>query len=364
MKKKNLLLIASLILTFAMLFSTVSLAADASVPTTAPGTGEPIVTTTVPTTEDGETEEETTNSEDYNNGYNDGYYDGYNDGYSSGYGNGFMNGFWAGTEEGNNDNIFQPIIDSFEEFRYKVISFFEGIKTYIRDLLGISYLDEDYLASAGQANLKDDEQAAALCEELEAAISALEDYEEPLNMTKTVKVDVEVTDCPGGQLTANLLNPVIENYLEDYTNTYDYGWHIQSVDLYPQALKEATKTVNADGTTDYKFVLIEESSYFDGDYTYTVDPDTGVFNSFYVLYHLYCADALRVEYFDYDPFVINHATILYPGATVTAKTDADGRLIALDIDMPLEGTCQGSVGPVTLTVDLAGYRNEGYTIEY
>lgn len=376
MKNKKLLLVVSLMLAFAMLFGTVSVAAvdaDAkSIVTTLPYP-EVVPTTEAPTTEDGETEEETTQSEDYENGYNQGYDDGYNDGYGSGYNSGFMNGFWAGNSQGGNDEtifdkingFFEDIEYQFLELQYQIMSYISNVRSYIMEILGISFIDEDYLAAAEQATLEDDAEAEALCEEFNYIMRKFH-YDDigEISVTKTAKVGIEVTECPGGELTKKLINPIIDEYLVDTEKEYDSTYVVEEIVLYPAGLVEAEKTENADGTTDYRFVLKAETSHFDGEDTCTVDPATKELYSLYDLYHYYCADVLAVEYFDYDPVVINHATILYKGATVTAKADAEGKLIAVQVDMPMAGSCQGVIGPVVLDVALDGYRNEGCVIEY
>lgn len=118
-----------------------------------------------------------------------------------------------------------------------------------------------------------------------------------------------------------------------------------------------------DGTTDYKFVLKKEAAFYNGDETYGVKLVDGEIIGT-VLQHDLTADTLYIEAADLGPAVITEDRIIYPGATVTAKTDAKGRLVKYDVNMPVEGSGTGKISLITVTLSVEGYRNEGFTMDY
>lgn len=379
MKNRKITFAVSLMLVFVMLFGTVSVAAveESFALTTAP------LTTTAPAADDEE------KSDDYWDGYYDGYYDGieeienedYESGYEDGYYDGLDEGYWEGYYEGYYDGVndvkgatvFDRIDDFIYEFRYRieeflynVIDFFERLfKT--GDYAEPTYPDNtDFIPDSSQDNLADSYEAALLCLEFNDLINSFMDISEPVTVTKNVDVGVQVNDLPA--VVTGIANSVIEQFVgtQSVTNEYeagDYAGNVQPTDLYPEGVKIAEKTVNEDGTTDYKFVLIAEAAYYDGQDTYGVELVDGEIVEKY-LQHEDAADAIYIEYADLDPITITYAEIYYPGATITAKTDANGRLIAYDVNMPVEGTGVAKVGGITVTANIEGYRNEGFVMEY
>lgn len=378
MKKKRIMSTVSLMLAIIMLFGTVSVAAVDVTYTTVPQT------TTAPAVEDEK-------SDDYWEGYYDGYDDGYNDaenedydsGYDDGYNDGkydgYMDGYYQGYYDGVNafrePSIFEKIENFFYEFKYRIEDFFYRIKDFFDRLFKTGDYtpstpvdpDADFIPDGTQPNLEGDEVAAALCEEFNALIENFKEIDEAVAITKKVDVALEVKDLPS--VVAGIANEIIEQFVIDAstTNEYEageYAYEVQSTYLYPAGLASAEKTVNEDGTTDYKFVLIAEAAYYDGYDTNGVKYVDGEFYYGVDLQHDYVADTLYIEYANLDPVVIKSAEIYYPGATITAKTDAEGRLIAYDVDMPVSGTGEAKVAMINVTANVSGYRNEGFVMVY
>lgn len=342
MKKRNFRTITALLLVFMMLFGSATLVS-------AEGTTE--------------TPETTTGS--YDEGYDDGYNSGYNDGYTDGFGDGYNNGFDDGYYEDQDGGlgIFETIREKIYEIRYRIESFFKSLKKKFRETFGISDIDKNYLPSADTTNLGEDDDVYYLCAEFNDMARALCYPEKPINYTKTAKVGIEIVDCTGGKLVADLANPIVEDYLVDEVTEYTYQQFfasgMQSVYVNPYGLQSATKTVNEDGTTDYEFLLVDEATFFDGEDDYLLDSDGNLgYGNFY---NYDVSDVMLLSYLNFDPVKIKCATIYYPGTTVKATADAEGRLITLDILMPVEGSGKINMG---LNVELKGYRNESFDISY
>ena len=393
--------------------------------TEAPTTEEPTTeepTTEEPTTEEPTTEETTTEPEDgwydnsdfeteeekeaYDEGFNDGYFDGYNDarddyngqdyddGYNDGWDDGYESGEWDGYDEGYYDGyyegyyeamnsekdvvtifdridaFYEDLLERIELIKEKFIEFFQKLfKTGDYAVTEEAYPDTDFIPSPDQATLAGDEDAQALCDEFNALINNFPDNHGGVDVTKTAEVGIEITDCPGGEIVKKLVQPVVDEYLVDSESTEyfyedDTVYFFQETYVTPEGLVSAKKTVNEDGTTDYEFKLISEACFYNGYYTYpvTIEDGEAVVNDYF--YHYDVADVIIVEYFYYDEVAVTKAEIVYPGATITAKTDAQGRLTEYNIDMPVNGEATGKFGLVKVDIGLAGYRNEGYSMVY
>ena len=379
MKSKKLTLALSLIVVITMLFGNFSVAAvDAA------ATMSPVTTTAAPVTDDEHSDEywdgyydgydegyKDAESEDYDSGYDDGYNDGLNDGYYDGY----YQGYYDGVNAFREPSVFEKVESFFYELKYRIEDFFYRIQNFFEmlfktgDYAPATPIDPEagFIPDGSQPNLAGDEAAAALCEEFNALIEDFKEIDEAVAITKKVDVAITARELPSA--VQGIVNEVIEQFVIDdaTTNNYvagEYAYEVQSTQLYPEGLAEATKTVNADGTTDYKFVVIAEAAYFDGHYTDGVKYENGQFYYGVGLQHDYVADTLYIEYADLGPVVIKSAEIYYPGATITAKTDAKGRVIAYDVDMPVSGTGEAKISVIDIKASLEGYRNEGITAVY
>ena len=323
--------------------------------------------------------------EDYDSGYDDGWDDGYDwgesDGYYEGYEDGYYEGYYEAMNSGQNNviTIFDRWDAFIEDLRERVENFLYQIKDFFQRIFKTGdYAPEvpidpddsyyiDFIPEGFEGTLADDENAADICDEFNSLVNNFIDgVPADVNITKTVDVDVQASELP--QVVQSIVQPVIENYLIDdsETNYYyegDWAYGVQTTQLMPEYLTTAEKTVNEDGTTDYRFEIIEEAAYYDGYETRGVRMVDGEV-VYYNLQHEYIADALYVEDGYLDPVTITNAKITYPGATVTGKTDAQGRLIEYDVNMPVKGEATGKVSFINATVALSGHRNEGFVMDY
>ena len=324
---------------------------------------------------------------DYDDAYEEGWDNGYDYGESEGYYEGFENGYYEGYYDAlmNTDNgeeivtIFDRWDAFIEDLRERMEYIIYEIKDFFAKLFKTGdYAPEvpidpddsdyiDFIPEGFEGTLADDENTATLCEEFNELINSfVEGVPADVNITKTVNVDIQATELP--QVIQQIVQPVIENFLVDdsTTNYYEedeWAYGVQRTLLMPQYLKAAAKSVNEDGTTYYRFEVIEEAAYYDGYQTRGVRMVDGEV-LYYNLQHEYIADALYVEDGYLDPVTITNAKIVYPGATVTGKTDAQGRLIEYDVNMPVKGEATGKAGFITATVALSGHRNEGFVMDY
>lgn len=368
---KKIKITVSLLLALTMLFSCLSVAVSAvDEYTTAPATdaeySDDYWDGYYDGYDDGYSDAE---SEDYESGYDDGYYDGERDGYEDGY----YEGYYDGVNAYKEPSIFERVEDFFDEFIYRIEDFFYRIQDFFERLFKTGDYREptypengDFIPDGSQPNLGGDADVAALCYEFNSLINGFMDIDEAVAVTKNVDVGIQANDMPSA--VQGIVNGVIEQFVIDdsFTVEYepgDFAYSVQSTTLYPAGLASAEKTVNADGTTDYKFVVIAEAAYYDGVETYGVKlVDGNIVET--ELQHDYVADTLYIEAADLGSVVITEAEIYYPGATITAKTDAQGRLIAYDVNMPVSGEGAAKVGPVNVVASLEGYRNEGFVMVY
>lgn len=386
--------------------------APADQTTTMPTTNQSTVTT-VPTTDNNYESDEA-----YNEGYWDGYEDGWDDakeeyegedydsGYDEGWDDGYDSGEWDGYYDGYDDGYYEGYYDAVQDMENKdVITIFDRWDAFIEDLreridmfiyriraffekifnIGSDddYDDDDYdeptinppsdltdtsfIPDGSQATLKDDADAQALCDEFNELVNDFCDaVPDDVHITQTWEIDATMKDLPS--VVASIVNPILENFTGTDVGEEDFEkgestYGIPRSYLDPAGLTQATKTVNEDGTTDYKFVLIEEASFYNGYETKGVKLVDGEVVE-YTLYHVDVNDIVYIEYVDLGPVTIDWAQILYPGATVTAKTDAQGRLIKYDMYMPVDGTATGKAGPIRATVSAEGNSYICYVMDY
>ena len=98
--------------------------------------------------------------------------------------------------------------------------------------------------------------------------------------------------------------------------------------------------------------FIAETSTFDGTKT-TSEPT----------HHKSAMDPLELGSLDLGPITISNADLKYPGATMTATVDGQGRLVKLEQKLPLEGTGTGKAG-VSITLSLGGSMDGTYEFIY
>lgn len=426
MKNKKLTLIASIMFVAAILCGSVSAAAvDYSNYTTAPTMG-PTTTpsdqtttmpttnqstvTTVPTTDNNyESDEaydegywdgysdgwddakEEYEGEDYDSGYDDGWDDGYDsgewDGYYDGYDDGYYEGYYDAIQDMENkdvvtifdrwDAFIEDLRERIEDFVYNVRAFFERIFNFDSDNDDDYYepeenypsfpSDESFFPDGSQPNLENDANAQAICDEVNSIYNNFcYAVPEDVRVSKLSEIITIAKDVPSA--IEAIVNPVLEKFtgvtsrVEDFEKG-DCVYFMGSVDFSPAGLTEATKTVNLDGTTDYKLVLIEEATYYNGNETKGFKRVDGEIVE-YQTHHEVNAGLVYFEAIDIEPVTVKEANIFYPGATFTLKTDAQGRLIKCDINMPVEGYATGRAGFINATLSAEGSSYVCITMDY
>ena len=207
-------------------------------------------------------------------------------------------------------------------------------------------------------------------EEIAAAYNkALNEYRAFTGNVTTKKVEtiaIEVKDLPSA--VAAIVNPVVEGFTGTtentyvFTNGYDPDGRTPADKIIPggrdanvqaAGLASATATANADGGYTMKMVFVAETSKFDGT-TNTSEPE----------FHKGAMDPLNLGGLDLGPIKISEAGLNYPGATIEATVDGQGRLVKLVQLLPLNGFGTGKAGPIKATINLEGSMDATYEMTY
>ena len=183
---------------------------------------------------------------------------------------------------------------------------------------------------------------------------------------KTETIAIQVKDLPGP--VAAIVNPIVEKFTGTTESTYTFTNGVDAdgnktadriipggrdANVQAAGLAEATATPNADGGYTMKIKFVAESSNFDGT-TNTSEPE----------YHKGAMDPLNLGTLDINPIKISEAGLDYPGATVEATVDGQGRLVKLVQLLPLGGFGTGKAGPIKATINLEGSMDATYEITY
>ena len=183
---------------------------------------------------------------------------------------------------------------------------------------------------------------------------------------KVETIAIEVKDLPGA--VAAIVNPVVEGFTGTtekeyvFTNGVDADGNKTADRIIPggrdanvqaAGIAEASATANADGGYTMKIKFVAESSNFDGT-TNTSEPE----------YHKGAMDPLNLGGLDLGPIKISEAGLDYPGATVEATVDGQGRLVKLVQLLPLGGFGTGKAGPIKATINLEGSMDATYEMTY
>ncbi|MBE6772680.1 MAG: hypothetical protein E7544_00500 [Ruminococcaceae bacterium] len=219
-------------------------------------------------------------------------------------------------------------------------------------------------ASAGAVPQTKAEIAAAY----NKAINDAKHYTGKVTLKKHDIIDVQLKDLPA--IAEKIITPVIANLTktEPKEETFDGGkgtadttrelknWIIpgggRDAALQEAGIASATATPNGDGGYTMVITLIAETSTFDGTST-TSEPT----------HHKSIMDPLELGSLDLGPITISNADLRYPGATMTATVDGQGRLVALKQQLPLEGTGTGKAG-ISITLNLGGSMDGTYELIY
>jgi len=200
------------------------------------------------------------------------------------------------------------------------------------------------------------------------AINDAKAYTGKVTLKKHDIISVELKDLPS--IAAAIINPVVANLTKTapQEETFENGkgtadntrelirWIIpgggREAAVQEAGLANATATANADGGYTMVLTFVAETSTFDGTAT-TSEP----------AHHKSAMDPLELGSLDLGPITISNADLRYPGATMTATVDAQGRLVKLEQKLPLEGTGTGKAG-ISLTLNLAGSMDGNYEFIY
>ena len=198
------------------------------------------------------------------------------------------------------------------------------------------------------------------------AINGFKAYTGNATEKKVETIAIEVKDLPGP--VAAIVNPVVEGFTGTtekeyvFTNGVDADGNKTADRIIPggrdangqaAGIAEASATANADGGYTMKIKFVAESSNFDGTQN-TSEPE----------FHKGAMDPLNLGGLDLGPIKIAEAGLDYPGATVEATVDSQGRLIKLVQFLPLGGFGTGKAGPIKGTINLEGSMDATYEITY
>ena len=198
------------------------------------------------------------------------------------------------------------------------------------------------------------------------AINGFKAYTGNATEKKVETIAIEVKDLPGP--VAAIVNPVVEGFTGTtekeyvFTNGVDADGNKTADRIIPggrdanvqaAGIADASATANADGGYTMKIKFVAESSNFDGTQN-TSEPE----------FHKGAMDPLNLGGLDLGPIKIAEAGLDYPGATVEATVDSQGRLIKLVQLLPLGGFGTGKAGPIKATINLEGSMDATYEITY
>ena len=199
------------------------------------------------------------------------------------------------------------------------------------------------------------------------ALNAYRAYQGKVTTKKTETINIGVTDLPAA--AAAVVNKVVEGFTGTTTNewTFENGVDVaepsrkleekiipwgRDANVQAAGLASASATANADGGYTMTMVFVAEDSIFDGT-TNTSEPT----------YHMGAMDPLNLGTIDLGPISISRAELHYPGATLTATVDGQGRLVKLDNKLPLEGFGTGKA-VIELTINMNGSMDSLYEMTY
>jgi len=192
-------------------------------------------------------------------------------------------------------------------------------------------------------------------------------YTGKVTLKKHDIINVELKDLPS--IAAAIINPVVANLTKTSPEEYvfDGGKDVndpnrlvshkivpngRDVAVQEAGLANATATANADGGYTMVLTFVAETSTFDGTKT-TSEP----------AHHKSAMDPLELGSLDLGPITISNADLKYPGATMTATVDGQGRLVKLEQKLPLEGSGTGKAG-ISITLNLGGSMDGTYEFIY
>lgn len=198
------------------------------------------------------------------------------------------------------------------------------------------------------------------------AVNGTKNYKGSCHFKKDSTVSLQVTDCPGGNAVAKIVQPVIDKLAgsSSWEADYNNGVNPDGGNLYnaltpgdrdaaltEEACASATAVAAGDG---YKMTVVikPERSTYDGT------------NTTYPVYHQQITNPLNLAEINADPIVITAADMSYAGATVEVTVDGEGRVTLMTLKMPIEGSGTGKAAFINATIGIAGSLDDTYTITY
>ena len=199
------------------------------------------------------------------------------------------------------------------------------------------------------------------------AVNDLRAYQGKVTLKKHDIIQVGLADGPA----ASILNPVIEKLTatEPQEWTFENGVDVadpnrklvekiipynRDANVQEAGLVSASATANADGGYTMTMTFVAETSNFDGTQN-TSEPT----------YHMGAMDPLNLGSIDLgDAIKITEAALSYPGATITATVDGQGRIVKIEQKLPMEGTGKGKAAVISVTLELSGNMDGTYEFIY
>lgn len=229
-------------------------------------------------------------------------------------------------------------------------------------------------ASTGSVPSTKEEVAAAYAK----AINDFKHYTGNVTLKRSETIDIQPKDLPA--LAEKVVNPIVQKFTgttvrtftfeNNQEKTYDEGNGPQPSNdrsiserivpggrdavVDPAGLVSATATPGANGGYSMKLVFVAETSKYDGaTKTNTSEPT----------YHKGAMDPLDLGSIKELEGIITAADMSYPGATIEADVDGEGKLVKMHYNLPLEGTGTGKIG-ISITLGVSGSMDAIYEITY
>ena len=225
--------------------------------------------------------------------------------------------------------------------------------------------DTTTAAPAGNASVPSTK--AEIAAAYNKAINDLRAYQGKVTLKKHDIIQVGLADGPA----ASILNPVIEKLTatEPHEWTFENGVDVadpnrklvekiipynRDANVQEAGLVSASATANADGGYTMVMTFIAEESNFDGTQNTSVPT-----------HHMGAMDPLDLGSLDLgDAIKITEANLRYPGATITATVDGQGRIVKVEQKLPMEGTGKGKAAVISVTLELTGTMDGTYEFIY
>ncbi len=211
------------------------------------------------------------------------------------------------------------------------------------------------------------EACAAYCK----AVNDAKAYTGNATVRRIEQIDVGVDSCSVGALQSTL-DKVVRSFIKSSDETFEM------VNGSYQNDSGETRTMNDRLYPGGRNVTVAEANVTsatatatpDGGYTVTLKfpAETSVYDNGSVLSsptnHLTAVDPLDLATLNLDPVKIVKADMTYPGATLDATVNAEGKLVKLHINLPLKGTGSAKIGPAGLDLGVSGFMDTTFEITY